>query len=254
MLIDTHTHLYANQFEEDRTEMIQRALDVGVEHFFLPNIDLDSIDGMYALETAYPGQMHPMMGLHPCSVAADYKQVLEQIKSELDKRSFVAIGEIGMDLYWDKTYKKEQEAAFLMQVEWAEKLDIPIVIHSRETTQLLIDVLKDYGLGRSRGIFHCFGGSYEEAKQIIDLGFDLGIGGVLTFKKSGLSEVLEKIPLKHLVLETDSPYLSPTPKRGKRNESAFIAYIAQKLADIKQVPLEELARITSENASRIFKI
>jgi TatD DNase family protein len=141
-----------------------------------------------------------------------------------------------------------------MQVEWAEKLDIPIVIHSRETTQLLIDVLKDYGLGRSRGIFHCFGGSYEEAKQIIDLGYDLGIGGVLTFKKSGLSEVLEKIPLKHLVLETDSPYLSPTPKRGKRNESAFIAYIAQKLADIKQVPLEELARITSENASRIFKI
>jgi TatD DNase family protein len=254
MLIDTHTHLYANQFEEDRTEMIQRALDVGVEHFFLPNIDLDSIDGMYALEAAYPGQMHPMMGLHPCSVAADYKQVLEQIKSELDKRSFVAIGEIGMDLYWDKTYKKEQEAAFLMQVEWAEKLDIPIVIHSRETTQLLIDVLEDYGLGRSRGIFHCFGGSYEEAKQIIDLGYDLGIGGVLTFKKSGLSEVLEKIPLKHLVLETDSPYLSPTPKRGKRNESAFIAYIAQKLADIKQVPVEELARITSENASRIFKI
>ena len=188
-----------------------------------------------------------------CSVAADYKQVLEQIKSELDKRSFVAIGEIGMDLYWDKTYKKEQEAAFLMQVEWAEKLDIPIIIHSRETTQLLIDVLKDYGSGRSRGIFHCFGGSYEEAKQIIDLGFNLGIGGVLTFKKSGLSEVLEKIPLKHLVLETDSPYLSPVPFRGKRNESSYILNVLEKLSDLYEISQEKIASITTENSKSIFK-
>ena len=254
MLIDTHTHLYANQFDEDRAEMIQRALDVGVEHFFLPNIDLESIPGMYDLEKAYPGKMHAMMGLHPCSVAADYKEVLQSIKKELDKRSFVAIGEIGMDLYWDKTYRKEQEEAFLTQVEWAEELDLPIIIHSRETTQLLIDILKDYGVGRSKGIFHCFGGSYEEATQIIDLGFKLGIGGVLTYKKSGLSEVLEKIPSTHLVLETDAPYLAPVPKRGKRNESAYLEHIAQKLADIKQVPIETLSRITSENALSIFKI
>jgi TatD DNase family protein len=254
MLIDTHTHLYAKQFDEDRSEMIQRALELGVEHFFLPNIDIESIEGMYALEQAYPGKMHAMMGLHPCSVGADYQDILGQIRAELDRRSFVAIGEIGMDLYWDKTYRKEQEKAFLTQVEWAEELDLPIIIHSRETTQILIDILKTYGPGRSRGIFHCFGGTYEEAKQIIDLGFDLGIGGVLTFKKSGLSEVVEKIPLEHLVLETDSPYLAPTPKRGKRNESAFIQHIAQKLADIKEVPLEVLSKITSENALRIFQI
>lgn len=254
MLIDTHTHLYANQFEEDRAEMIQRAIDAGVEHFFLPNIDLDSIQGMYDLETAYPGKMHAMMGLHPCSVAADYKEALKSIKQELDRRSFVAIGEIGMDLYWDKTFRKEQEEAFLTQVEWAEELDLPIIIHSRESTQLLIDILKDYGVGRSKGIFHCFGGSYEEATQIIDLGFKLGIGGVLTYKKSGLSEVLEKIPSVHLVLETDAPYLAPVPKRGKRNESAYLEHIAQKLADIKQVPIETLSKITSENALSIFKI
>lgn len=254
MLIDTHTHLYAEQFDEDRAEMIQRAIDAGVKHFFLPNIDLESIQGMYDLETAYPGQMHAMMGLHPCSVGADYKEVLQSIKAELDKRSFVAIGEIGMDLYWDKTFRKEQEEAFLTQVEWAEEFDLPIIIHSRETTQLLIDILKDYGVGRSKGIFHCFGGSYDEATQIIDLGFKLGIGGVLTYKKSGLSEVLEKIPSEHIVLETDAPYLAPVPKRGKRNESAYLEHIAQKLADIKQVPLETLSKITSENALSVFKI
>ena len=254
MLIDTHTHLYAEQFDEDRPEMIQRAMDAGVEHFFLPNIDLESIEGMYQLEKDYPGKMHAMMGLHPCSVKADYKEVLQQIKMELDKRDFVAIGEIGMDLYWDKTFKNEQEEAFLMQVEWAEERNIPIVIHSRETTQLLIDLLKSYGVGRSRGIFHCFGGSYEEAIQIIDMGFHLGIGGVSTFKKSTLPEVLERLPIDRLVLETDSPYLAPSPKRGKRNESSFVVYVAQKLADLKKISLEELSRQTSKNSLEVFDI
>lgn len=252
MFIDTHTHLYAASFDEDRKEMIERAIETGVEQFYLPNIDLESIPGMYDLEKKYPNRMFPLMGLHPCSVGADYKEVLAEIKNQLSQRSFVGIGEIGMDLYWDKTYKKEQEEAFLMQVEWAEALKLPIVIHSRETTQLLIDILRNYGIGRSRGIFHCFGGTSSEANQIIELGFHLGIGGVLTFKKSTLPAVIREIDLSHLVLETDSPYLAPSPKRGKRNESSFLIHVAQKLADIKELSLEIIAKQTTDNARQIF--
>ena len=252
MLIDTHTHLYSEKFDEDRKEMVQRALEAGVERFYLPNVDLDSIEPMYELQRAFPDHMFPMMGLHPCSVKEDYKEVLARIKEHLDRGGFAAVGEIGMDLYWDKSFRKEQEEAFLIQCEWAEEKNLPIVIHSRETNPILIDMIRSYGVGRLNGIFHCFSGTYEQGVDIIGMDFYLGIGGVLTFKKSGLDAVVKRLPLDRLVLETDAPYLSPTPNRGKRNESAFVVHVAQKLADIKEISFEQVAEATSANANKIF--
>ncbi|GAB5550987.1 MAG: TatD family hydrolase [Saprospiraceae bacterium] len=250
--IDTHTHLYADQFKEDRDLMIERAIAAGVEQFFLPNIDGSSIEPMLQLEQDYPNRCFPMMGLHPCSVNADYQKELQIVEKWLNKRPFIAVGEIGIDLYWDKTFFEEQKAAFIQQVEWAKERQIPIVIHSRESTAILIELLKELQDGNLRGIFHCFGGSVEEAKAIIDLDFYLGIGGVLTFKKSGLAKTLESIELKHLVLETDSPYLAPSPFRGKRNESAYLLKVAEKLAEIKNISLAEIGTVTSENARAVF--
>lgn len=251
--IDTHTHLYAKQFDEDRDEMMQRAFANKVEAFYLPNIDSSSIEGMLELEQTYPSQCFAMMGLHPCSVKENYKEELAIVKEWLDKRPFVAIGEIGIDLYWDKTFFEQQKEAFLTQVEWAKELDIPIVIHSRESTSIIIELLREVKDDRIKGIFHCFGGSEEEAEAIIDLGFLLGIGGVLTFKKSGLANTLASVDLKHIVLETDSPYLAPVPYRGKRNESSYIIHVAEKLATMKQIGLDEVARITTENAITLFQ-
>ena len=250
--IDTHAHLYAEQFEEDRDEMIQRAIAHGVTRVYLPNIDLASIPGMYALEAKYPNHCFPMMGLHPCSVKENFRVVLEEMETHLQERSFCAIGEIGMDLYWDKTFRKEQEEAFYIQCNWAMDRGIPIVIHSRDATQELIGLIEQINDKRLFGIFHCFGGSLEEAEQIISLGFLLGIGGVVTFKKSGLADTLRSIDLKNLVLETDAPYLSPTPYRGKRNESSYIPIIAQKIADSKSISIEEVAQTTTQNALRLF--
>jgi TatD DNase family protein len=252
-LIDTHTHLYAKQFDDDRAEMMQRAFANKVEAFYLPNIDSSSIEGMLELEQTYPGQCFAMMGLHPCSVKENYKEELATVKEWLDKRPFVAIGEIGIDLYWDKTFFEQQKEAFLTQVEWAKELDIPIVIHSRESTSIIIELLREVKDDRLRGIFHCFGGSVEEAEAIIDLGFLLGIGGVLTFKKSGLANTLASVDLKHIVLETDSPYLAPVPYRGKRNESSYVLHVAEKLATVKQMGLDEVAQITTENANALFQ-
>lgn len=252
-LIDTHTHLYANPFEGDRDEMMQRAFANKVVAFYLPNIDSSSIEEMLALEQNYPDQCFAMMGLHPCSVKENYKEELATVKKWLDKRPFVAIGEIGIDLYWDKTFFEQQKEAFLTQVEWAKELDIPIVIHSRESTSIIIELLREVKDDRLRGIFHCFGGSVEEAEAIIELGFSLGIGGVLTFKKSGLAHTLRSVDLKHIVLETDSPYLAPVPYRGKRNESSYILHIAEELARVKQIGLDEVARVTTENALAIFQ-
>lgn len=251
-LIDTHTHLYLPQFDEDRNEMIHRALDAGVMQMYLPNVDSETIESMLALEAAYPEHCFAMMGLHPCSVKENYKEELEIVQSWLAKRPFVAIGEIGIDLYWDQTFVKEQKEAFLIQCEWAKKMDLPIVIHTREATQVAIDLVREVKDARLRGIFHCFGGTLEEAQAIIDLGFYLGIGGVLTFKKSGLDKVMEDIDLQNIVLETDSPYLAPVPHRGKRNESAYIRFVAEKLAEIKGVSMEEVARISSDNAKQVF--
>jgi len=252
MLIDTHTHLYINKFDGDRAEMIQRAIDNGVEQFFLPNIDRSSIDGMLELEKQYPNRCFPMMGLHPCSVKENYKEELAIVEEWLYKRPFCAVGEIGLDLYWDKTFYEEQKTAFRQQMSWAKDLDIPIVIHTRNATQETIDLVREEKDEKLRGIFHCFGGSVEEANAIIELGFHLGIGGVLTFKKAGLDKTMKHIDLKHVVLETDAPYLAPSPHRGKRNESAYVKLVAEKLATIKGVTFEEVARITSDNAQQIF--
>jgi len=253
MLIDTHTHLYVPQFADDRKEVVERAIATGIEQFFLPNIDSTSIDAMLDLEQQYPQRCFAMMGLHPCSVKENVEEELAIVKQWLDRRSFVAVGEIGLDLYWDKTFFEEQKMAFRTQINWAKALGIPIVIHSRESTQEVIDILRAEKDERLRGIFHCFGGSVEEANAITELDFYLGIGGVVTFKKSGLDKTLEHVDLQHIVLETDSPYLAPTPYRGKRNESSYIRLIAEKVAAIKQIPFTEVAKVTSLNALNIFE-
>jgi len=252
MLIDTHTHLYAEQFDEDRDEMIQRAVEAGVEKFYLPNIDSNSIEGMLALESKYPERCFPMMGLHPCSVKADYEAELAIVEEWLKKRSFCAIGEIGIDLYWDTTFFEQQQAAFRQQIAWAKERSLPIIIHSRNSTKEILEILETERSPDLRGIFHCFGGSVAEAQQIIDLGFYLGIGGVLTFKKSGLDKTMESIDLENIVLETDSPYLAPTPFRGKRNESGYVKLVAQRLAEIKGTSIAEIEKITTTNAKNIF--
>jgi len=253
MLVDTHTHIYLDQFDDDRAEMMQRAKDNGVEKFYLPNIDSSSIDAMLNLEKLHPGTCVAMMGLHPCSVKENYKEELAIVKSWLNKRVFCAIGEIGIDLHWDTSTFEIQKEAFRTQIKWAKELDVPVVIHSRKSTKEVIDVLREEKDDRLRGIFHCFGGSVEEAKSIIDLGFYLGIGGVVTFKKAGLDKTMEDVPLENVVLETDSPYLSPSPYRGKRNESGYVKLVAEKLAAIKNRTLEEVAEITSKNALDIFE-
>ena len=253
MLIDTHTHIYLNQFDSDRDEMIQRAKEHGVQKFYMPNIDSTSIDAMLELEATYPQSCFAMMGLHPCSVKENYKDELNIVKNWLDKRAFCAIGEIGIDLHWDTSTFEIQKEAFRTQIQWAKERGLPIVIHSRKSTQECIDIVRSEKDDRLGGIFHCFGGTLEEAQQIIDLGFYLGIGGVLTFKKAGLDKTMEEINLKHVVLETDSPYLAPTPYRGKRNESGYVRLVAEKLAEVKNVSLEEIAQITTANAKRIFK-
>ena len=253
-LIDTHAHLYAPEFDQDRMEVWQNAKKQGISHVFLPNVDQHSIGPMLQLADQDPDHLHPMMGLHPCSVKEDYKTVLELVRQWLDKRQFCAIGEIGIDLYWDKSTLAAQEDAFLTQVEWATALDLPIVIHSRESTALIIQHLRPLVSEKLRGIFHCFSGNLDEAMEIIDMGFLLGIGGVLTFKKAGLDKVVEQIPLQHLVLETDAPYLAPVPHRGKRNESGYTRMVAEKLAEILQTDIQEVAAVTTANAKRLFGI
>jgi TatD DNase family protein len=250
--IDTHTHLYSEQFNPDRTSMIEAAIAKGVQTFYLPNIDHESIEGMLKLEEQFPGQCLPMMGLHPCSVNANYQQELDLVRSWLNKRRFAAIGEIGIDLYWDKTFIKEQEIAFRQQIDWALESGYTISIHCRSAFDEIYAILKSYPK-LPKSIFHCFSGNTEQANLIIALdNFKLGIGGVVTFKNSGLDKVVEDIDLKHLVLETDAPYLAPVPHRGKRNESAYIPIIAEKIAAIKGISIEEVASVTSQNALDIF--
>ena len=255
MLTDTHSHLYADTLQDDLEAVMQRCKDHGVDRIFLPNIDLESIDPMVQLEKAYPENCFAMMGLHPCSVDHDFQALLATIRSWWNKRNFVAVGEIGIDLYWDTTYVEEQKEAFRIQIEWAKELNRPIVIHTRNSFNEVFEVLDDLNDDSLSGIFHCFSGDAEQARRILDYGnFWLGIGGVLTFKNSGLAAVIEPIDLKHLVLETDSPYLAPTPHRGKRNESSYLKLIAQRLAEVKNVSLEEIAATTTENSKKIFGI
>ena len=250
--IDTHCHLYSEEFNQDIEQVIAKAIKEGVEKFYLPSIDHNETDAMLLLEKKFPGQCIAMMGLHPCSVKENYKDELKIVETWLNKRKFVAIGEIGLDFYWDKTFTAEQYAAFEMQMQWAVERNLPIVIHTRNAMQETIDAVRRFATKGLKGIFHCFGGSFDEAMEIINMNFLLGIGGVLTYKKSGLQTVMEKINLKHIVLETDAPYLTPVPFRGKRNESAYIKIIAQQLAEIKNVSLEEVAAVTTANAEKIF--
>jgi TatD DNase family protein len=251
-LIDTHCHLYGESFTNDIVEVIRRAETEGVNRFFLPAIDSETHQAMLDLETRFPGQCIAMMGLHPCSVKENYKQELAIISEWLEKKQFPAVGEIGLDYFWDRTFDKEQAIAFHQQIEWALHYQIPIVIHSRESMGDAIRIVQEHQKGSLGGIFHCFTGTSEEAKQIIDTGFYLGIGGVLTYKKSTLPDVVKDIPLEHLVLETDAPYLPPVPFRGKRNESSYLKYVLEKLAEIKGVSKEEVAKITTANAQKIF--
>lgn len=251
-LIDTHAHLYLDAFAEDRKEMVVRAMQAGVKGIYLPNIDRSSIAPMLELEQAYPDFCFAMMGLHPCSVDENFREALSTVREWLESRHFCAVGEIGIDLYWDKSFRAQQEEAFLQQISWAIEFDLPIVIHARESLDIILDLIHPLKQPRLRGIFHCFGGTVHQAERIQDLGFLLGIGGVLTYKKAGLDEVLKSVPLSCLVLETDAPYLSPVPFRGKRNESAYLTYIASKLAEIYGTTVEEIGRQTSRTAEALF--
>jgi TatD DNase family protein len=252
MTVDTHCHLYLDEFKDDIDAVIKRAAGEGVEKFYLPGIDSSEIENMLMLESRFPGKCFAMMGLHPCSVKENYLEELAVVTNWLTKRKFAAVGEIGLDFYWDKTFVKQQYEAFRSQIVLSLQYQLPIVIHTRNAMQETIDVVKEYVPAGVKGIFHCFGGTVEQAHEIIRAGFYLGIGGVLTYKKSGLAEVLENIDLKHIVLETDSPYLTPVPYRGKRNESSYLKYIVEKLALIKNVSIEEVDAITTENAKKIF--
>ena len=252
ILIDTHCHLYGEEFTGDIETVIQNATIEGVQKFYLPGIDSNSIDAMFRLEQQFPNKCIAMMGLHPCYVKENYKEELDVVQQWLTDRKFAAIGEIGLDFYWDKTFMIEQYQAFRTQIEWAITYNTPIVIHSRNAMQETINLVKEYVPKGVKGIFHCFSGSYESAKEIINAGFYLGIGGVLTYKNAGLAEVLAKIDLQHIVLETDAPYLTPVPFRGKRNESSYLKYVVAKLAAIKNITIEEVAAITTSNAEKIF--
>ncbi len=251
--IDTHAHLYDAQFDETREEDIQRALQAGVDRIYLPNCDSATISPMMALVKQWPQNCFAMMGLHPCYVKEEsYRQELALMEQWLQQEKFAAIGEIGLDYYWDTTFVAQQKEAFSRQIDWALQLGLPIVIHTRSSLTDGIEQVRTKQNGGLKGVFHCFSGTLDEARQIVDQGFYLGIGGTLTFKKSDLPLIIEHIGLQHILLETDAPYLAPVPYRGKRNESAYIPLIADKIAEIKGCDTEEVARVTTENAMALF--
>lgn len=255
ILADSHAHLYAQEFDVDRKNMIQRAINNGIKYFFLPNIDEESIAPMLQMEMDYPELCFPMMGLHPCSVKENVIEQLNLIEGWLKRRSFIGVGETGLDFYWDITFKNEQIISFEKHIEWAIKYKLPLIIHTRNSFEDTFNLVQKHHCKDLRGIFHCFSGTFEDAEKIMSLKtFKMGIGGVLTFKNSGLDRVVEQIPLEYLVLETDAPYLAPVPHRGKRNEPAFLEQIAFKLAQIKKIDVQTLSRITTENTLELFKI
>lgn len=254
ILTDTHTHLYSEEFDLDRSEMMQRAISKGVTRFFVPAIDSTCTQSMYDLEENYPENVFLMMGLHPCYVKENYLDELNHIEIELSKRKFIAIGEIGIDLFWDKSTLEIQRIAFKHQIQLAKKYKLPIVIHCRESFDEIFEVLESERSDDLFGIFHCFTGNFEQAQQAISLNMKLGIGGVVTFKNGKIDQFLHQIDMKHIVLETDSPYLAPVPFRGKRNESSYVALVAEKLATIYGVSIEEVAQITTENSKAVFGI
>ena len=253
-LIDTHTHLYLEEFDEDRRVVFQRALALGIKQFYLPSIDSASTQRMFDLEAAYPDQVQLMMGLHPSHVKENATEELAHVKQHLDQRAFAAIGEIGIDLFWDKTFIKEQQLAFGLQVEWAKEKNLPIVIHCREAFDEVFEVLESHRDDSLNGIFHCFTGTLEQAKRVLSFNLKLGIGGVVTFKNGKIDQFLDQIPLESIVLETDAPYLAPVPYRGKRNESSYLIKVVQKLADIYHVSPKKIADMTTNSALSVFKI
>jgi TatD DNase family protein len=252
VLVDTHTHIYLDQFATDFAQVIDRALSEGVTRFYMPGIDCSAIPDMLAIEEAYPGVCFAMMGLHPCYVKEDYKESLSVVGEWLEKRRFAAVGEVGLDFHWDTTYVKEQYDAFHIQTEWAKQYGLPLVIHSRKSTEESISLVREHQDGRLQGIFHCFSGTVDQARRIIELGFLLGIGGVVTYKNGGLEPVIREFGLEHVVLETDAPYLSPVPFRGERNEPSYLKYVAERLAGITGMRVEEVAEQTTKNADRVF--
>lgn len=254
IITDTHTHLYSSQFQDDRTEVIQRAIDAGVSRFFIPAIDSTYTQKMYDLEQLFPENIFLMMGLHPCYVKENYLEELAHVEAQFAKRNFYAVGEIGMDLFWDKTFLKEQQHAFQHQIQLAKKNKLGINIHCRDAFDETFEVLESEKASDLFGIFHCFTGDLQQAERAISLGLKLGIGGVSTFKNGKIDQFLNKIDLQHIVLETDSPYLAPLPHRGKRNESSYTVLIAQKLAEIYNLPIKEIAKITTENSKAVFGI
>ena len=253
-LIDSHTHLYAKEFDADRSQLIEKALADGIDTFLMPNIDSEWTDAMLAVADLYPAHCFPMMGLHPCSVKSDFKTELAYAEKMLGQKKFYAIGEMGIDLFWDKTFIEAQDQAFEIQCRWAVDLDLPVVIHSREATDHTIRLIHKMNLPNVTGVFHCFSGTVEQAREIISMGFFLGIGGVSTFKNSGLDKVLPEIPLKHILLETDGPYLAPVPFRGKRNEPAYLKLIAERVAAIYNLSFEDIKETTSFNTKTLFKL
>ena len=253
-ITDTHTHLYSNEFDEDRDEMIQRAIDAGVSRFFIPAIDATFTKSMYDLEKRHPENVFLMMGLHPTHVKDNYLEELQHVEEQLAKRKFYAVGEIGIDLYWDKTHLDEQKNAFRKQIQLAKHYKLPIVIHCREAFDEIFEILEVEKSIDLFGIFHCFSGTHEQALRAISYNMKLGIGGVVTFKNGKIDQFLNQIDLKHLVLETDSPYLAPMPYRGKRNESSYLTHVVDKLGLIYNLPMEEIARITTENSRTVFGI
>ncbi|HEY3403873.1 MAG TPA: TatD family hydrolase [Ohtaekwangia sp.] len=252
--IDTHAHIYSDEFNADRADMLARCEEQGIGKIYMPNVDHTSIDGMMELENKDPKKYISTIGLHPCYVKKEFERELYLVEDWLRKRKFAAIGEIGTDLYWDKTFWEQQKEAFTIQINWAKQYNLPVIIHCRESLNETIEMMTSLSEGKVKGIFHCFTGSLEQAQQVIKLGFHLGIGGVATFKNGGLDKVLPEISMEHLVLETDSPYLAPVPHRGKRNEPAYIPLIAQRISDLKNISVDEVKLQTTQNALKLFNV
>ncbi|MFC2104214.1 TatD family hydrolase [Bacteroidota bacterium] len=253
-LIDTHTHIFLQEFDSDRDQVIANARKNAVKKVLLPNVDGSTIDQLLTLVSKYPDFCYPMMGLHPTSVKENYKEELNSIENWLTLRKFYAIGEIGIDLYWDKSFKIEQEEAFRYQIDLAKHNNLPIVIHARESFNEIFNIMNEVVDDKLTGVFHAFTGNENQSKQIIEWGFKIGICGIVTFKNAGLDQVVHNIDINHIVLETDSPYLAPVPMRGKRNESAYIFYIAEKIAEIKNISIDEVAQVTTKNAKQLFRL
>ena len=252
--IDSHSHIYLDDFDHDRAEMLERGEKEGIRKILMPAIDSATHRKMLNIEEEFPKQCESMMGLHPCSVKENFKEELQIVRQFLEERKFIAIGETGLDFYWDLSFKGLQYEAFEQQIKWALQYNIPVVIHSRNSLDECIQIISEHKKENLKGVFHCFSGSIEQAKKIIDLDFYLGIGGVITFKNSGLDKVIEQIELKNVILETDAPYLAPVPFRGKRNECSYLKYVVQKLVEVKKIQAEEIAAITTANAEKLFGV